>query len=177
MQCLAVSDFSPATTRTFPTNRLRLNRAFPLRFRGLVGHGCAGRPRARKAIGVVLFSLALPISCLHLFLIRAVIASAESIVLGLASALLIPALALLVDETYPFRQALVFGLWMSGAGLVILTFGLLLLIEFVALITSNTQDWAHEMCQSTTACADCNLPLILHCATFTAGAVVKTRDF
>src|ERR1700728_2699200 len=109
MQCLAVSDFSPATTRTFPTNRLRLNRAFPLRFRGLVGHGCAGRPRARKAIGVVLFSLALPISCLHLFLIRAVIASAESIVLGLASALLIPALALLVDETYPFRQALVFG--------------------------------------------------------------------
>jgi ABC-type transport system involved in multi-copper enzyme maturation permease subunit len=79
-----------------------------------------------KATGVALFSLALPVSRLNLFLIRATIASAESIVLGLASALLIPALSLLVGETYSFSQALAFGLWMSGAGLVILSFGLLL---------------------------------------------------
>jgi ABC-type transport system involved in multi-copper enzyme maturation permease subunit len=79
-----------------------------------------------KATGVALFSLALPVSRLHLFLIRAAIAWAESIVLGLASALLIPALSLLVGETYPFPQALAFGVWMSAAGFVILAFGLLL---------------------------------------------------
>lgn len=79
-----------------------------------------------KATGVALFSLALPISRLRLFLLRASMASAESIMLGLAAALLIPALSSLVGEPYPFSQALGFGAWMSAAGLVILTFGLLI---------------------------------------------------
>jgi ABC-type transport system involved in multi-copper enzyme maturation permease subunit len=79
-----------------------------------------------KATGVALFSLALPVSRLNLFLIRAAMASVESMVLGLTSALLIPALSALVGETYPFSQALGFGALMSGAGLVILAFGLLI---------------------------------------------------
>jgi hypothetical protein len=69
-----------------------------------------------KATGVALFSLALPVRRLHFFLIRAAMAWAESIVLGLAAALLIPALSLLVGQ----------GVWMSVAGFVILAFGLLL---------------------------------------------------
>ncbi|HEY2039214.1 MAG TPA: hypothetical protein VGG95_06090 [Edaphobacter sp.] len=79
-----------------------------------------------KTTGVALFSLALPVRRLHFFLIRATMAWVESIVLGLASALLIPALSLLVGEAYPFPQALAFGVWMSVAGFVILAFGLLL---------------------------------------------------
>jgi ABC-type transport system involved in multi-copper enzyme maturation permease subunit len=79
-----------------------------------------------KATGVALFSLALPIGRLQLFLIRATMAFVQSIVLGLTSALLVPVLSALVGEVYPFSQALGFGVWMSGAGLVILAFGLLI---------------------------------------------------
>jgi|GEM_PF-594406 len=78
-----------------------------------------------KATGVALFTLGLPVRRLHLFLIRAAIAWAESIVLGLISALLIPVLSSLVGESYSFLQALAFGALMSAAGLVILAFGLL----------------------------------------------------
>jgi ABC-type transport system involved in multi-copper enzyme maturation permease subunit len=79
-----------------------------------------------KATGVALFSLALPVSRLKLLLIRATMACAESTVLGVAAALLIPVLSSLVGEAYPFPQALAFGAWMSVAGLVILAFGLLI---------------------------------------------------
>lgn len=79
-----------------------------------------------KATGVALFTLALPMRRVHLFLIRAGVAWAESIVLGLVSALLIPMLSSLVGERYSTFQALAFGAWMSVAGLVILAFGLLL---------------------------------------------------
>lgn len=79
-----------------------------------------------KATGVALFTLALPVRRLDLFLVRASVAWIESIALGLASAILIPALSALVGESYPFLQALAFGAWMSATGLVILTFGLLL---------------------------------------------------
>ena len=78
-----------------------------------------------KATGVALFSLGLPVSRIKLFLIRAIVAWGESIVLGVASALLIPVFSSLVGEAYPFAQALAFGVWMSMAGLVILAFGLL----------------------------------------------------
>lgn len=78
-----------------------------------------------KATGTALFTLGLPVRRRHLFLIRAGVAWAESILLGLASALLIPILSSLVGEFYPFRQALAFGVLMSAAGLVILAFGLL----------------------------------------------------
>ena len=79
-----------------------------------------------KATGVALFSLGLPVSRLRLFLSRAVVAWGESMVLGLTSAILIPLLSSLVGEAYPFSQALLFGVWMSVAGLVILAFGLLI---------------------------------------------------
>jgi len=79
-----------------------------------------------KAAGLALFSLALPVSRLHLFLLRATMASVEAIVLGLTAALIIPALSSLAGEAYPLSQALGFGAWMSVAGLVILAFGLLI---------------------------------------------------
>ena len=79
-----------------------------------------------KANGVALFSLALPIGRLKLFMIRAAMAFVQSIVLGLTSALLIPMLSAPVGEAYPFSQALGFGAWMSGAGLAILALGLLI---------------------------------------------------
>jgi ABC-type transport system involved in multi-copper enzyme maturation permease subunit len=79
-----------------------------------------------KASGVALFTLGLPVRRLHLFLIRAAMAWAESIVLGLASATLIAVLSPLVGKSYSFFQALAFGALMSAAGLAILAFGLLL---------------------------------------------------
>jgi ABC-type transport system involved in multi-copper enzyme maturation permease subunit len=79
-----------------------------------------------KSTGVALFSLALPIGRQQIFLIRATTAFVQSIVLGLTSALLVPVLSALVGKAYPFSQALGFGMWMSGAGLVILAFGLLI---------------------------------------------------
>lgn len=89
----------------------------------VVALGGLGR---EKATGVALFTLGLPVTRLRLFLIRAAVAWAESIVLGLVSALLIPILSSFVGESYPFLQALGFGALMSAAGLVILAFGLLL---------------------------------------------------
>ncbi len=89
----------------------------------IVALGGLGR---EKATGVALFTLGLPVTRLHLFLVRAAVAWAESIVLGLVSALLIPILSSFVGESYPCAQALAFGALMSAAGLVILAFGLLL---------------------------------------------------
>jgi len=89
----------------------------------IVALGGLGR---EKATGVALFTLGLPVTRLHLFFIRAAVAWGESIMLGLASALLIPILSYFVGESYPFVQALTFGMLMSTAGLVILAFGLLL---------------------------------------------------
>lgn len=89
----------------------------------VVALGGLGR---EKATGVALFMLALPVTRLQLFLVRAAVAWTESIVLGLVSALLIPILSSFVGESYPLAQALAFGALMSAAGLVILAFGLLL---------------------------------------------------
>jgi hypothetical protein len=103
--------------------------AWHLRLQGLwvlaafvVALGGLGR---EKATGVALFTLGLPVTRLRLFLIRWAMAWGESIVLGLVSALLIPLLSSFVGESYPVLQALAFGALMSGAGLVILAFGLL----------------------------------------------------
>jgi len=91
-----------------------------------------------KVTGVALFTLGLPVRRLRMFLIRAAVAWTEAIVLGLASALLIPMLSLLVGESYPFTQALLFGALMSTAGTVLLAFGLLVSElfegEFTALV-------------------------------------------
>jgi hypothetical protein len=89
-----------------------------------------------KAIGVALFSLGLPVKRLHWFLVRAAIAWAESIALGLSSALLIPVLSRFVGESYPLIQALGFGALMSVGGFVLVAFGLLLSELFEGEFTS-----------------------------------------
>jgi ABC-type transport system involved in multi-copper enzyme maturation permease subunit len=91
-----------------------------------------------KSTGVALFTLGLPLRRLHLFLIRAAVAWAESILLALTTALLISALSSLVGESYSPLQALAFGLLMGAAGLTILAFGFLVSEifegEFTALV-------------------------------------------
>ena len=163
-----------------------------------------------NATGVALFSLALPVSRLNLFLVRAAMASVEAIVLGLFSALLIPALSVLVGETYPFPQALGFGLWMSGAGLAILAFGLLisemfegeftapvvglcmLTLIFLGYRSHTLRGWNVFDVMSATASINPQTQLLTNqfhwfdlaacllfsiVLLFTAGTVVKTRDF
>lgn len=85
-----------------------------------------GGLRREKGTGSALFSLGLPVTRLRLFFIRAALACAEALALGLVSALLIPIVSPLVGEIYPFGQALAFGVFMSAAGLVIVASGLLL---------------------------------------------------
>jgi ABC-type transport system involved in multi-copper enzyme maturation permease subunit len=85
-----------------------------------------GGLRREKATGVAFFMLGLPITRLRLFLIRAAVAAAESIALGLVPALLVPVVSSFVGERYPITQALAFGALMSAAGLVIVALGLLL---------------------------------------------------
>ncbi len=89
-----------------------------------------------KTTGVILFTLGLPVGRLRLFLIRASVAWAEAIALGLASAILIPLFSVLVGESYPFRQALAFGASMTAAGVVVIAFGLLLSEVFEGEFTS-----------------------------------------
>jgi ABC-type transport system involved in multi-copper enzyme maturation permease subunit len=79
-----------------------------------------------KATNSALFTLGLPVTRLRFFLIRAAVAWAQAIALGLISAALIPFLSSFVGESYPMPQALAFGALMTTAGLVILAFGLLL---------------------------------------------------
>ena len=85
-----------------------------------------GGLRREKATGVAFFMLGLPVTRLHVFLIRAALACAEAIALGLVPALLIPVVSTFVGESYPWLQALAFGALMSAAGLVIVALGLLL---------------------------------------------------
>lgn len=85
-----------------------------------------GGLRREKATGVAFFMLGLPVTRLRLFLIRAALACAEAIGLGLIPALLIPLVSSFVGESYPWLQALAFGALMSAAGLVIVALGLLL---------------------------------------------------
>jgi ABC-2 type transport system permease protein len=79
-----------------------------------------------KAMGTALFTLGLPVRRSSLFLIRAAVASAEALTLGLVSALLIPLFSRLVGEYYSFAQALRFGVMMGVGGLAVVAFGLLL---------------------------------------------------
>lgn len=163
-----------------------------------------------KATGVALFSLALPVGRLKLFLIRAAMAFIQSIVLGLTSALLIPVLSGLAGEYYPFSQAFGFGAWMSAAGLVILAFGLLISEMFEGEFTATVvglcslttiflsyrghvlHGWNVFDAMSATASIhpqtqlltgtprwfDLAACLLLSIALlFTAGTIVKSRDF
>jgi ABC-type transport system involved in multi-copper enzyme maturation permease subunit len=79
-----------------------------------------------KATSSALFTLGLPVTRLRFFLIRATVAWAQAVILGLISAALIPILSRFVGESYPMPQALAFGALMTLSGVVILAFGLLL---------------------------------------------------
>lgn len=78
------------------------------------------------ASGAGLFTLGLPIKKTRVFLIRTCITSLEAIALGVLPAVLISVSSGFVGHTYPLSQALFFGVMMGGAGLVVVTFGLLL---------------------------------------------------
>lgn len=78
------------------------------------------------ASGAGLFTLGLPVRKTRIFLIRTCITILEAITLGLLPAVLISASSRIVGQTYPFSQALFFGVVMGLAGLVVVTFGLLL---------------------------------------------------
>jgi ABC-type transport system involved in multi-copper enzyme maturation permease subunit len=91
--------------------------AFVLTFGGLA---------RETGTGTALFTLGLPLRRSQVFLIRAGMAWAQSIVLGVGVALLIPLVSRLAGESYPLGQAITFGALMSSAGLVILALGLLL---------------------------------------------------
>ncbi len=78
------------------------------------------------AAGTALFTLGLPVRRSQLFLVRAAIACAQSIALGIASALLIPLVSHFAGVAYPLSQAIAFGALMSVAGLVLPAIGLLL---------------------------------------------------
>jgi ABC-type transport system involved in multi-copper enzyme maturation permease subunit len=79
-----------------------------------------------KSTGTALFMLGLPVRRTRLFLIRAAVAWAEALILGLVSALIIPLFSQFVGEYYPLTQAVAFGVLMSVGGLAVLAFGLLL---------------------------------------------------
>jgi hypothetical protein len=160
-----------------------------------------------KTTGVALFTLGLPVKRLHLFLIRGAMAWTESIVLGLASAILIAVLSPLVGESHSFFQALDFGALMSAAGLVILVFGLLLSEAFEGEFTApvaglctvflgyrshTLRGWNVFDVMSGTASIDPNTRLLtgvfpwldlaiclfLSCVLlFITGAVIRARDF
>lgn len=101
--------------------------AFVLTFGGLA---------RESATGTALFTLGLPVRRSHLFLVRAAMAWAQAIMLGIGVALLIPVVSHFAGEQYPLGQALEFGALMSCAGLVILAFGLLLSEVFEAEFTT-----------------------------------------
>jgi ABC-type transport system involved in multi-copper enzyme maturation permease subunit len=91
--------------------------AFVLTFGGLA---------RETGTGTALFTLGLPVRRSQVFLIRAGMAWAQSIALGVGAALLIPLVSRFAGEWYPLGQAITFGALMSSAGFVILAFGLLL---------------------------------------------------
>jgi ABC-type transport system involved in multi-copper enzyme maturation permease subunit len=78
------------------------------------------------ASGAGLFTLGLPVKKAQVFLIRTCIACLEAIALGVLPAVLITISSRFVGQIYPLSQALFFGGVMGVAGLVIVTFGLLL---------------------------------------------------
>lgn len=85
-----------------------------------------GGLRREGATGSALFTLALPIARTHLLLSRAMVAIAESMLLALTPALLIPLLSSATGHTYPWSQGLLFSLSMGIAGMVFLCVSLLL---------------------------------------------------
>ena len=84
-----------------------------------------GLARERTS-GAGLFTLGLPVSKTRLFLLRAGITGLEALALGVVPSLLICISSRFVGQSYPASQALFFGVLMGLAGLVIVSFGLLL---------------------------------------------------
>ena len=82
----------------------------------LLGTGGLLRERDYRTAG---FTLALPVSRLHLVSVRAAVGFFEVAVLSLLPALVISALSPLVDQFYPWSQALQFALlWTTGGAFI-----------------------------------------------------------
>ncbi|WP_263418101.1 hypothetical protein [Terriglobus albidus] len=87
---------------------------------------CLGGLYREKATGAALYSLGLPARRLHLFGVRALVASVQGLFLALISSVLIALLSRLIGSSYSLFQSLTFGTLMGVAGLVFIAFGLLL---------------------------------------------------
>ena len=87
---------------------------------------CFGGLSREKANGTGLYTLGLPIRRLRLFLVRALVAATQALVLSLFSSLLIALLSRLIGSQYSLLQSLTFGGLMGVAGLVFVAFGVLL---------------------------------------------------
>jgi ABC-type transport system involved in multi-copper enzyme maturation permease subunit len=87
---------------------------------------CFGGLAREKATGIALFTLGLPVRRFHLFGVRAIVASVQALILGLASSILISLLSPLIGRSYPLTQTIFFGALMSLGGLVFIALGLLL---------------------------------------------------
>jgi ABC-2 type transport system permease protein len=72
-----------------------------------------------RALNTESFTLALPVSRLRLVTVRAVVGLLETAILSALPPLLIPDFSRFVHESYPFSQALQFGLLWIGCGAVV----------------------------------------------------------
>jgi ABC-type transport system involved in multi-copper enzyme maturation permease subunit len=85
-----------------------------------------GGLRREGATGSALFTLALPIARSHLLIARVIVGIAETTLLALTPALLIPLLSRWTGHTYPWSQAMLFCFCMGVGGGVFLCASLLL---------------------------------------------------
>jgi ABC-type transport system involved in multi-copper enzyme maturation permease subunit len=85
-----------------------------------------GGLRREGATGAALYTLGLPVKRFRLIMVRAGMVVAQSLILAVVPALLIPGLSWLVGRSYPVLQAVEFGLLMGCAGLIFPCFGVLL---------------------------------------------------
>lgn len=93
----------------------------------LLAMGGLDRERAYRTAG---YTLALPVSRWRLVAARGLAGVIETTVLSFLPAILVPALSPLIQESYPWKQALHFGiLWMIG-GFFIFTIGFLASVLF-----------------------------------------------
>lgn len=93
----------------------------------LLGLGGLDRERATRTAG---FTLALPVSRWRLVAARGLAGVMETTVLSFLPAVLVPALSPLVHESYPWGQALEFGVLWTVGGVLLFTLGFLASVLF-----------------------------------------------
>lgn len=110
--------------------------------------GMGGLDRERE-YGTAGFTLAIPVSRWRLIAARGVAGVVETIVLSFLPAIVIPVLSPLVQEVYPWRDALRFGLLWAVGGVLIFTIGFLASVlvkgEYAAAIAAIAALFAYSM--------------------------------